>query len=90
MIKEDTVIIYITGIITELIYTQNRQVTRTKSRSGAVVKYQRMFVVLKATSNVKQHFKSGATPLYCSLVTSLQELFLGKKDSFPDAAINQD
>jgi len=30
-----------------------------------------MFVVLKTTSNVKQHFKSGAAPLYHSLVTSL-------------------
>ena len=47
------------------------QVTRTKSKSGAVVKHQRMFVVLKTTSNVKQHFKSGAAPLYHSLVTSL-------------------
>ena len=67
-----------------------RQVTRIKSKSGAVVKYQRMFVVLKSTSNVKQHFKTGAAPLYRSLVTSMQKLFLGKKDSFPDAAINQD
>ena len=48
-----------------------RQVTRTKPKSGAVVKHQRMFVVLKTTSNVKQHFKSGTAPLYRSLVTSL-------------------
>ena len=50
-----------------------RQVTRIKSKSSGVVKHQTlmMFVVLKTTSNVKQHFKSGAEPLYCSFVTSL-------------------
>ena len=48
-----------------------RQVTRAKSKSGAVVKHQRVFVVLKTTSNAKQLFKSGAAPLYRSLVTSL-------------------
>ena len=36
-------------------YVVNRQVIRIKSKSSAVVKYQRMFVVLKTTSNVKQH-----------------------------------
>ena len=36
--------------------TSISQVTRTRSKSGAVVKHQRMFVVLKTTSNVKQHF----------------------------------
>ena len=40
-------------------------------KSGAVVKHQRMFVVLKTTSNTKQLLKSGAAPLYRSLVTSL-------------------
>ena len=40
--------------------------TRTKSKSYVVVKHQGM---LKATSNVKWLFKSGALPLYCSLVT---------------------
>ena len=48
-----------------------RQVTRAKSKSGAVVKHQWMFMVLKTTSNTKQLFKSGAAPLYRSLVTSL-------------------
>ena len=47
-------------------YTPCRQVTRAKSKSGAVVKHQRRFVVLKTTSN-----KSSAAPLYRSLVTSL-------------------
>ena len=49
----------------------HREVTRRKSKSGAVVKHQSTFVVLKTTSNVKGHFKSGTAPLYCSLVTSL-------------------
>ena len=31
-----------------------------------------MFVVYKPTSNAKGHFKSGAAPLYRSLVTSLE------------------
>ena len=49
----------------------SRQVTRAKSKSDAVVKHQRVFVVLKTTSVVKQLFKSGAVPFYHSLVTSL-------------------
>ena len=49
----------------------HRQVTRTKSKSGAVVKHQRTF--LKSTSNVKELFKSNAAPLYRSLVTSLTQ-----------------
>ena len=36
-----------------------------------MVKHQRTLVVLKTTSNVKGLFKSGAAPLYHSLVTSL-------------------
>ena len=48
-----------------------RQITRIKSKSGAVVKHQMLFVVLKTTSNVKQLFKSGAAPLYHPLVISL-------------------
>ena len=48
-----------------------RQVTRTKSKSSAVVEHQRVLVVLKTTSIAKQLFKSGAAPLYRSLVTSL-------------------
>ena len=48
-----------------------RQVTRGKAKSDAVVKHQRELVVLKITSNVKGHFKSGIAPLYRSLVTSL-------------------
>ena len=51
----------------------SRQVTRTKSKSGAVVKYQKMFMVLKTPSNVKQQIKSGAVPLYPSLVASLHK-----------------
>ena len=47
------------------------QVTRAKSKSGAVVRHQRVFVVLKTTSIAKWLFKSRAAPLYCSLVTSL-------------------
>ena len=35
-----------------------------------------MFVVLKTTSNTKQLFKSGAAPLYRSLVTSLHVIIL--------------
>ena len=49
-----------------------REFTRRKSKSDAVVKHQRTFVALKTTSNVKRLFKSGAAPLYCSLVTSLE------------------
>ena len=40
-------------------------------RSSAVTKHQRKFMVIKTTSNVKQCSRSGAAPLYCSLVTSL-------------------
>ena len=36
-----------------------------------MVKHQRVFVVLKTTSNAKPLFKIGAAPLYRSLVTSL-------------------
>ena len=39
-----------------------------------MVKYQRMFVALKTTSHVKQHFKSCTASLYHSLVTSLHPL----------------
>ena len=53
-----------------------RQDIRAKSKSGAVVKHQRMFVVLKTTSNTKWLFKSGAVPLYRSLVTSLHVCLL--------------
>ena len=49
-----------------------RQVTSWKSKSGTVVKHQRKAVVLKTTSNVNALFKSGAAPLYHSLVTSLK------------------
>ena len=42
---------------------------RAKSKSGAVVKHQRAFVVLKTISNVKWFFKSSTAPLYSSLVT---------------------
>ena len=42
--------------------------TRTKAKSGAVVKHQRTFVVEKTTSNVNELFKSGRYP---SLGTSL-------------------
>ena len=51
-----------------------RQVTRAKSKSGAVVEHQRIHVVLKITSNTKWLFKSSAVPLYCSLVTSLSSI----------------
>ncbi len=59
-----------------------RQVTRAKSKSGAVVKHQRVFVVLKTTSKAKRLFQSGTAPVYHSLVTSLgcacnMELILG-------------
>ena len=54
----------------------NRQVTRGKAKSCAIVKHQRKHVVLKTTSNVKGHFKSGFAPLYCSLVTSLCNVLL--------------
>ena len=47
-----------------------RQVIRTNSKSDAVVKQQRSFVVFKTTKNVKGHFKSFTVPLYHSLVTS--------------------
>ena len=42
-----------------------------KSKSGAMDKDQRIFMVLKTTSNVKELFKGGAVPLYHLLVTSL-------------------
>ena len=61
--------------ITRNICIACRQVTRTKSKSGAVVKHQRMIVVYKSTSSVKGLFKSGATPLYRSLVTTLVWLY---------------
>ena len=48
----------------------HRQVTTRKAKSG-VVKHQKKLVVLKTTSNVNGHFKSGFAPLYRSLVTSL-------------------
>ena len=48
-----------------------RQVTGTKAKSGTVVEHQRMLVLLKTTSNVKELLKSGAAPLYHTLVTSL-------------------
>ena len=67
--------------------TSISQVTRTKSKSGAVVKHQRMFVVLKTTSNVKQHFKSGAAQLYHSLVTSLLAYYPG---SFPRTGMQEE
>lgn len=51
---------------------QNRQVTRTNAKSGAMVEHQRMFVILKTTPNAKGLFKSGAAPLYRSSVTFLQ------------------
>ena len=53
------------------IYMYIRQVARANSKSGAVVKLERVFVVNKTTLNVKCHFKSSAAPLYRSLVTSL-------------------
>ena len=66
------IIISMTIVQTFIRYVQVcRQVTRAKSKSGAVVKHQRMFVVLETTSNTKRLFKSGAVPLYCSLVTFL-------------------
>ena len=50
-----------------------RQVTctRTKSKSGAVVKIKRIFVVYETALNIKGLFKSGAPPLDHLLVTSL-------------------
>ena len=42
------------------------QITRAKLKSGAVVKHQRMSVVLKTTSNTFHFFKSSAAPLYRS------------------------
>ena len=53
-----------------------RQVTGGKAKSGAVVKHQRKRVVLKTTSNVRDHFKSGFVPLYRSLVTSLYNIYI--------------
>ena len=56
-----------------LVYTTKcRQVTRAKSKSGAVVKHKRVLVVYETTSKVKWHFKSGTVPLYRPLVTSLK------------------
>ena len=51
----------------------DRQVTGGKAKSGAVVNIKKKLLVLKTTSNVKGHFKSGFVPLldYRSLVTSL-------------------
>ena len=55
----------------DLTVTYSRRVTRTKSKSGTVVRHQRMLVVHKTTSNVRGHFKSSTVPLHRSLVTSL-------------------
>ena len=44
------------NIIPNNAYTYSRQVTRAKSKSGAVVKHQKVFVVLKTTSNAKPLF----------------------------------
>ena len=49
---------------------QYRGVTRNKLKSGNLFKHQRMFVVSKTTSNITRHLKSGAAPLYHSLMTS--------------------
>ena len=42
-------------------------VARKKSKRGAVVKHQKIFVVLEATSNVKGLFKSSAASLSTTL-----------------------
>ena len=44
-----------------------RQVTRAKSKSGAVIKHKRVLVIYETTSRVKWYFKRGATPLYHSI-----------------------
>ena len=62
-----------------------RQVTRAEPKSGAVVKHQRVFVVLKTTSIAKRLFKSGAAPLHHSLVTSLYMLLLLWEGGFHSA-----
>ena len=41
-----------------------RKVTRAKSKSSAVVKHQRVFMVLRNTSIAKRLFKSDAAPLF--------------------------
>ena len=46
---------------------------KSLAKSGTVVKHQREGVVLKTTSNISGHLKSGAAPFYRSLVTSLHE-----------------
>ena len=47
--------------------------TWTKSsKSGAVVKPQKVFVVYRTTSNVEGYFKSDAVPFYWSLMTPLR------------------
>ena len=60
-------------VINVMGYMYCREVTRRKSKSGAMIKHQRIFVVLKTTSNVRWVFKSGTAPLYRSLVTSLYQ-----------------
>ena len=66
-------LVVITSFINNMVHlpVYIRQVTRRKLKSGAVVKLQKIFVVLKTTSNVKGIFESGFAPLYRSLVTSL-------------------
>ena len=46
-------------------------VTRKKLKSGNMFKHHMILVVSKTISNITRHLKSGAAPLYHSLVTSL-------------------
>ena len=49
-------------------------IARKELKSGNEFKYQRIFVVLKTTSNITRHSKSSAAPLYHSLVTFLNAM----------------
>ena len=64
-----------------LVHILYRQVTKAKSKGGAVVKLQRMFVVNKNHIKCKMVFQERAAPLYRSLVTSL--LYILKKVDLP-------
>ena len=49
----------------QLVLKCSQQIITIKSKSSIVVEHQRIFTVYKTTSDVKGHFKSSATPLYC-------------------------
>ena len=82
--SEDNAYLQYSKLLFIVFVTNNRQVTRKKSNSGVVITDQRKFVVvLKTTSYANGLFKRGAVPLYCSLVTSLNNYRTSYADYVP-------